>query len=278
MEALWKVSEFALKIYNPGMNVYERDWDVLVILDACRPGMMRRIGPEYGFGDVETVWSIANMSNEWMERTFVDEYADEIARTAYVSGNPFTRNHEWDVATLEEVWTYGWDHEIKGVPARPVTDAALTTWRESEADRMIVHYMQPHFPSIPHPDVGEFGDLGDFGHGWNTVWGDAGEIIPEHVVREAYDDNLRYVLAEVNLLLDNIDAEHVSITADHANAMGEFGIWGHPRIVLHPSIRRVPWVEATGRGPGDHDPEPVPETDDITDAEIEERLEALGYK
>jgi hypothetical protein len=274
---LWTASRGILRIYNPGMNVYERDWDVLVILDACRPDMMRRIGPEYGFEEIETVWSIANMSEEWMERTFIDDYADQVESTAYVTGNPFTRFQTWNVHELHEVWKWGWDDELKGVPARPITDTAIRTWEETGAERMIIHYMQPHFPSVPHPDVGDFGDLDSFGNGWDTVWTEAGDAVPWDVVEKAYDDNLRYVLEEVNLLLDNLDADRVSITADHANAMGEFGFRGHPHSILHPAIRRVPWIDMSGRGPGDHVPETNIEGQEA-EVDVEERLVALGYR
>lgn len=276
-QTLHSLSQWAISVYNPGMNVYSRDWEVLIILDACRPDTMRKIGPEYGFDTAETVWSVANMSDEWMERTFIDEYTTEIENTLYVSGNPFTQFHELDdLHDLREVWQYAWDEKIKGVPARPVTDTALTAWSDTAAERMIIHYMQPHFPSIPHPDVGEFGDIDTFGYGWDTVWEDAGDTIPWDVVREAYEDNLRYVLEEINLLLDNLVADRVSITSDHANAMGEFGFRGHPNDVLHPSIRRVPWTETTGRGPGEY--ESTADWDEgEADTGIEEQLEALGY-
>jgi len=276
-QLLRQTSKAAIDVHNPGTNVFERDWDVLVVLDACRADMFDRIGPEFGYDDAETTWSVANMSDTWMERTFTDDHRDAIEQTAYVSGNPFTRFHDWDVSRLDEVWTYAWDDEVNGVPARPITDRALSTWHEQHPAQMIVHYMQPHFPSFPHPTIGDHGDLQDFGHGWDTVWNDAGDAIPWDTVQEAYDDNLRYVLEDVELLLDNLDAETVAITADHGNSLGTLGIRGHPKYVLLPEIRRVPWVEVEGRGPGHYEPSTEREQEDTSDDAVQERLDALGY-
>lgn len=264
-------------IYNPGTHIYEREWDILLVLDACRADMMHRIGPEFGFDDIETVWSIANMSDRWMERTFTEEYADAIQETAYITGNPFSAGHDLGVGYLEEIWRTEWEDELNGVPARPLTDRAIRVWQDEEPERMIVHYMQPHFPSVPHPDVGEFGDLDSFGKGWDTVWTDAGEEIPWDTVWEAYDANLRYVLEEVNLLLDNVEADQVSITADHGNSMGTLGVRGHPKDVLLPEIRRVPWIDTSGHGTGNYEPSTEFEPSDSED-NVEERLEALGYR
>ncbi|PSP48877.1 hypothetical protein BRC67_12005, partial [Halobacteriales archaeon QH_3_68_24] len=46
--------------------------------------------------------------------------------------------------------------------------------------------------------------------------------------REAYLDNLRIVLDEVAVLLENIDADTVAITTDHGEAFGERNFYRHP--------------------------------------------------
>jgi hypothetical protein len=72
-------------------NVYEKEWDILVVLDACRADLMREaLGQRDGFGDVETLYSVGTKTNEWLSKTFDDQYAERIAETIYVSGNPNT--------------------------------------------------------------------------------------------------------------------------------------------------------------------------------------------
>ena len=41
----------------------------------------------------------------------------------------------------------------------------------------------------------------------------------------------------------NTDFEKVVVTADHGEALGEFGVYAHPRWVHHPKVRIVPWLE-----------------------------------
>jgi hypothetical protein len=93
----------------------------------------------------------------------------------------------------------------------------------------------------------------------------------------AYSDNLRYVLDTVETLRENIETDSMVVTSDHANAIGEFGIYGHPKNVPHPAIRRVPWVEVDAHDGGAYVPERPP-PDDTVSATIEDRLSALGYR
>ena len=273
---------FVNRVRNVGTPVWERDWDVLLVLDACRLDLMREVADEYDFlggpENVGSLWSVGSKSNEWMERTFTAEYADEVERSAYVTGNPFTSKVTFDPApaVLDEVWRYAWDDEVRTVPPRPMTDRAIATWREEDVDRMVVHYMQPHGPFLSRPDMGTYRTPDDFGQGFSSLWGEAGRTIPMSEVWEAYRDNLRRVLDDVALLLENLDAPKVAISADHGNAVGEWGVYGHPGDVLLPCIRRVPWVETSGRDDGEYAPE-VERTDDAVTVGVEDRLRSLGY-
>lgn len=54
--------------------------------------------------------------------------------------------------------------------------------------------------------------------------------------------NLEYVLESVSVLLRNLDGNCAILSADHANAFGEWGLYGHPINKPAPVLRRVPWV------------------------------------
>lgn len=265
---------------NIGRPVWDREWDVLLVLDACRVDLLRSVAGEYPFlGEPDAVgthWSVASKSSDWLRRTFSSEYEEVIGETAYVTGNPFTAKVPLDVepAILDEVWRYGWDEELSTIPAPPLTDRAISTWRDEDVSRMIVHYMQPHGPFVPHPDLGSYGDPDDFGDGFGDLWAKAGDEISTDTIWEAYRDNLRYVLDDVELLVNNVDAEQIVLTADHGNAIGEFGVYGHPQDVLLPSIRRVPWARTSGRDTGAHRPNMERDTGPT---DVEDRLEHLGY-
>lgn len=204
-------------LFDGGTNIYEREWDVLLVLDACRVDALAEVADDYAFLDTPgTHRSTASTSIEWMETTFVDEYEPDIKQTVYVTANQHSESvSDLPFLAFEEVYDYGWDDDAGTVPADVVTDVAIKTGREyEERDRMIVHYMQPHFPSIPRP----------LGHGnkYDNVW--KGLMIGRGNKEElwkSYIANLRYVLDEVGDLLENVDADRVAITADHGNGMGE---------------------------------------------------------
>ncbi|WP_299234989.1 hypothetical protein [Natronomonas sp.] len=259
-----------------GTNVYEREWDLLVVLDACRVDLLRSVADEYAFLDgVDRMTSVGSMSKEWMGKTFTDEYARETANTAYVTANVFSeRMLAADrFRDLDEVWRYGWDETADTVPPRPVTDRAIRTARETDPDRLIVHYVQPHHPFIGL-DAGF--DADPFGPAVSDTVVDAlrKDRIDAERFWEAYRDNLRLALDDVELLLSNVDADRVAITADHGDALGEWGIYDHPVGCLHPSVRSVPWARTTATDGRTYEPE----TDrDGVDPDIEARLRSLGY-
>ena len=260
-----------------GTPVYERDWDVLVILDACRYDMYQRV-----VGPSESITSVASTSTEWMRKTFADRYDDEIARTAYVSANPYS--HKLDTGRfglVDHVWKDHWDEELGTIPPDPVTDHGIAAARTGEYERVILHYMQPHFPFIA--DGEGFGRLGRGGFGlgeddsanvWDMV--ERGELDPEDVI-EAYDANLAYVFESVETLLENVDGT-VAITADHGNALGEWGMWGHRAYVPSAALRKVPWDVRECTDSISYEPTWSP--DDIdreADEDVQDRLQALGY-
>ena len=318
--ALSEVSRgFVRHVHNPGRSIWDEDWDILVIIDACRVDLAREVaerGTDHGVighpANVDTFWSLGSKSSDWLRRTFTEEYRDEIERTAYVTGNPFTSEADPDSdasivmeahrtgtadlmrenvartgrpnmavepAIIDEVWKSHWDDDVSTIPARPITDRAIATWRErpDHVDRMIVHYMQPHGPFINYPHLGDYGDADDFGMGFGDLWGEkAGKTVSEETIWEAYRDNLEYVLEDVDLLLENMAADDVVITADHGNAVGELGFYGHPWDIILPEIRRVPWIRTTGRDTNSYEPaeEAAGET---VDSDVEDRLADLGY-
>jgi len=259
-----------------GTNVYEKDWDVLVILDACRVDLMESVTQEYDFiDDVESVSSVGSMSKEWMAKTFTDEYADEVAETAYVTGNAFSEQglSVKNFDCLEEVWKYGWDDKEGTVPPREMTDAALRVWEKESPERMIIHYVQPHHPFL---GIDRF-EAVPFGADTKDTVVDAlrkGKIDRDEFW-SAYRKNLCAVLEDVELLLSNLDAEKVVLTSDHGDALGEWGIYDHPVGCLHPSVRKVPWVETEAKDTGEYEPAPLTEEKETTP--VEDQLRALGY-
>lgn len=264
-----------------GTCVYEHDWDVLVILDACRLDIMRAVDHDYDFiDDVDVLRSVGSHSREWMEHTFFDRYTADAEDTAYITGNPFSDGVLTDdmFAELDEVWKYAWDDDLGTIPPRPLTDRAIDYWRtDDRADKMIVHYMQPHAPFIPDPDLGQGMTTDEWGYlNRGEVWRNLrlGRVDYADVL-DGYEANLRHVLDDVALLLNNLDADTVAITADHGNAVGEANMYGHPYGVSIDVLRDVPYITTTGTDERTHTPA---QQDTNERGDLDDKLEALGYK
>lgn len=263
-----------------GTNIYERDWDSLVILDACRVDLMRELADEFSFvADIESFGSVGSMSEEWMRKTFTEEYTEEIRQTAYVTANVFSEEtlEQEMFHTLDEVWRYAWDDETGTIPPEPVTDRAIDVARNSDPERLIVHYMQPHHPFVGEKRI-QTADADPFGRdgGMSSVDALRRDEISRETFWDAYRSNLETVLDQVSVLLDNHDADRVAITSDHGDALGEWGIYDHPAGCLHPAVTNVPWTETTASDTGAYTPTLEPET--TTTPDVDSQLEHLGYK
>lgn len=258
-----------------GQPIYDCDWDVLIILDACRADLMKEVEEEYSFVNSNSITSLAGGSRTWMQRNFAEKYRKQTQETTYITGNPFSDDvleKNW-FENVEEVWKYAWDDDLNTVPARAITDVAIHKHRQGDPNRTIVHYMQPHHPFVPNPmDSGmNKHDLGDPN---DPIWQQvkSGEANADEVWK-AYRENLRYVLDDVSLLLQNLDAESVVVSADHGNAIGEWGFFGHGDIPIR-AVRDVPWCETTAEDTDEYEPKIEPQNDKLG---VEEKLEDLGY-
>lgn len=148
------------------------DWDVAVVLDACRPDVLEECADEFAFipKSVPSRRSNASQSRRWMLANFCQQYSEELAETVYVTGNPYSEHAEADLglfAHVDEVWKYAWSEERGTQPPEPITDRAIHAARELEPECLLIHYMQPHFPSIP-VDLGSEIDIERFGEGGGT--------------------------------------------------------------------------------------------------------------
>lgn len=295
-----------------GSNIYSREWDVLIILDCCRVDALQEVSPEYDFLDtIGSVKTNGGSTPEWIANTFTKEFADEIGKTTYLSSTAQIRGmldeklpakSGWfqthiaykllqycdtvDIEALDHV-EYLFKYEPKGeagplghpqgaTPPRYITDRAIANGRNRSPERLILHYIQPHPPYAAQAIEEERNLRGYEDHPLRYLR-DTGDL---DTVWSAYLDELRYVLDDVELLLENIDAETVAITADHGEAFGEYGIYGHTVGSLHPKVRNVPWAVTSATDSMTYEPQIADsdESGDVVDGATEDMLRALGYK
>lgn len=261
---------------NPeGIDVLDRDWDVLVILDACRFDSYDDAQP-FGNG-VSKVRSKGTNTPQFLRSNFRFRTLHD---TVYVSSNWWYLDLCDDIdSSVHDYVTVPHDapHGYASYPAT-VTETALEAAETYPDKRLIVHYMQPHRPYLGAFGRERFGSLTDVD--LNTVVRRA-DATPEEV-RRAYRENLEMVLEGVADLVAGLDGRIV-VTADHGELLGErqspipVRQYGHPEGVYVDALVEVPWhvVQETPRRETTAD-EPV--GDPAVGDEVAEQLTHLGYR
>lgn len=288
------VSRHAFRMtHGRGIDVVERDWDTLVILDACRYDYFsERIERVEVSGDLSAVISRGPESWIFINNNFAGR---ELHDTVYVSANPHVSRLSDDTFFRIEPLLDSWDPEVETILPEEVADAAMEMHEKHPQKRLIVHFMQPHIPYIGETAdrIRETVDTSglrvdgypgkessdDDGYKWWDAI-EAGEISVEQT-RKAYVESLDIALRHVRDLLDHVDGKSV-ITADHGELLGDrvFPLGarhhGHPPIYTE-KLCKVPWFEAAfDERRTVVSEEPV--ADDRLESEtVDERLRALGY-
>ncbi|WP_336327556.1 hypothetical protein [Halovenus sp. HT40] len=276
----------------------ESEWDYCLVLDSCRYDVFESVYDEYLDGSLERRESVGSSTPEWAYRTFTDSHD-----IAYFSGNPFINSlgiplselkwgascdYDWTatdhISTVFDIWKEQWDDDLGTVPPEAMTEAFEDHQDVAEeADRTVLHYMQPHAPYLSR---GQGGKLGQIKEGINRQAesdGEGGvvskigntvrpklekslegssfaqkaglwlEMDPVELVRggtrqtglEYHEQNLRIALEEIVDLIEELDGD-VIVTADHGEAFGEEGVWEHHIETYIPPLMEVPWLEVDG--------------------------------
>lgn len=202
-----------------------------------------------------------------------------------MTGNPVV-SYWVDTAFLrfEEVWQDDFDSELGTVPAESVTEKAIQVHKENPDKRLVVHYLQPHYPFVEDPELRftkfegtDELEVTNVRSGASDVWEAVGlGLVDPNEAWAGYRRNLEYVLDAIDPLLE-IASGKVVITSDHGNALGErarpipIKLYGHPTEIYHPVLRNVPWAEIRAEKDGEE-----PEDEEL-EADVEDKLRQLGY-
>lgn len=294
--AVWLVPRTGL-----GKHWYKEDWDLLIILDTCRVDALEVASKNYDFvSNINTTISKGGQSAEWMANTFIKEFKKEIANTAFISSNPHAKSvfekglcssfDDEPNQSVDRLQRFGgenyvskedfehyqtfWDVKEKHgqCALRPVTNHTIQLARESQFERMVVHYMPPHAPYVASARKEdrklEQHEKNPFDYIRET--GDSSTVFESHV------SELNRVLQEVELLLDNVDADSVIITSDHGDGFGKNKrARRHRAGHLSPKVRVVPWVHTTAVDSHTHEPNLIEQV--TVKQSQKEALENLGY-
>ena len=280
------------RLTHRGDHVLAEDWDNLLILDACRYDMFA--DRDWHAGRLERRRSLGSNTPEFLQENFVGE---DLLDTVYVTGNPqvdvYLTDECYDIVS---VWETDWDDDLQTVPPGPVTRAALDAHERYPDKRIVVHYMQPHYPFIGDRTREEIGTqsgielsrrlatgAGDADRDAPTVWERlAQDELAFETVWEAYVENLELVIPEVERLLEAFSGR-TAVTSDHGNMAGErvgflpLRLYGHPPGIHTPELVTVPWFTFDRGERKEVTAGAQSRAEGSVGDEASERLEALGY-
>ncbi|WP_135366250.1 alkaline phosphatase family protein [Halosimplex halophilum] len=261
--------------YNPeGINVHNQDWDILLILDACRYDLFaERNSLE---GDLSKRRSRGSTSEEWIRGNFSDgSYGDLVV----ISANPFYRQlaEEVGISVHRFEWVEPKDSSSGLTPPDDITERTLEMIEEFPNKRILAHYMQPHAPYL-----GPSGEDVSF-QSEPLQKAVRRNDISENSIREAYKENFDLVQESIQPIIEGSFGKTV-ISADHGEMLGEplfgnigsFSYYGHPYGCGVSCVRSVPWFVSANSE--DNRREIISEgTNPINSANVDEQLQALGY-
>lgn len=261
-----------------GSNIYNYQWDILIILDACRYDLFEQYVEKHDCQqhliDTRSMYSVASSTQTWLPRTFLNAPSRVVNETHYVSGSGQVKKHlpENIFHDIEHVWKYAHDPSYGQTNVRAITDAAIEAIQNSDASRHVIHYPEPHAPF--HHCIGKYDAVGQSQTVWKML--SDNEVTKKEVWHD-YGQNLMMALDEVQTIINNVTGD-IIISSDHGNSLGEYGFYGHPRHVPTPELRRVPLARAEGL---DLDTYTIKgrkqrKTDTET-LSVDQNLRALGY-
>lgn len=244
--ARWRCTvQDCLRSGNDGIAVFDQDWDVLIVLDACRYDAFKEHASLPGH--LEAVRSRGSVTPEWIRANVAGR---NLTDTVCVAANGHyikladeldARWHAFEAVVEDELA----DAEGSLLVASPgaVTERARAALKQYPRKRIVIHYVQPHTPYL--------GELGRKHFEPGRALADIGTdpTFDRDLIVDAYHENLELVLSSVEELLDTAgpDIGRVVVTSDHGDLLGDrlwplpVRQWGHIRNLHHPLLVRVPW-------------------------------------
>jgi hypothetical protein len=269
----WAVQQISPVWHRP--NQLERleavDWDVLIVLDACRYDVFRDV-TEW---PVDAVQSPGSNTAEWLSA--VEEAGT--MRDAYVT----TANAQYSKVDIgkeiRDCWETEWDDYLNTVLPEPVLETTDEHVSDGETPA-VAHLLPPHSPYVGllddewHPllpDVEEWHSERATNPGSKSQDLFSSGVIDPEKAWQAYRTSVRSTWSVTREYIEKWidDGLTVVVTADHGELFGryrEFGLYVHPIRCYVPALVTVLFVTFEPRRDVQHGADSV-----------EEKLRALGY-
>lgn len=248
------------------------DWDVLLVLDACRLDVCRE-AVEWPVQETRTP---ASCTPDWL--SLVAEHG-LFAGSTVLTANPQYEKFDIEADALEHLWQTDWNDALHTVLPEPVITRADEHVRDGSSP-VVAHLQQPHWPYVARIDdewALAYEDLGPWEHSGKRIRSmqvamARGKIDTERAYW-AYRASVRSVWRTLLPAIEGwvTSGNRVVVTADHGELFGGLSDWTmceHPCKVDVRPLTAVPWVEFA----------PAADTGDVPDdGTVRDRLEALGY-
>lgn len=252
-------------------KISETDWDLLIILDACRYDTLVDVADSVV---VEPAISPVTVTQRFVEEV---NRQDLLEGTTYVSANPTTRDLDTENINHVPAYDFGWDDSLSTVKPQEVYSAVGDLVRSGES--VVAHTLQPHYPHIcklgsevvPVPGGLHPRSLGARQEETpiqNIPYAFFRGICNSNTAHQSYKACTRYAWEEAKDQAVRLAEEGytVAITADHGELLGEWEMAGHPWNVRLRPLVEVPWVVIDR--PSQHSG---------LDSSVSDKLESLGY-
>jgi hypothetical protein len=264
----------------------EERWNVAIILDACRYDFFKELYRNYlQSGRLERRLG-ASDTLDWLHTVFSSNKTKNIV---YVSAHPGINSKDipWgrfnaceQFYKVYDAWLSGWDWEIGSALPTEVAKTAIQAMNEHRDRKIIIHFIQPHFPYRKAPCPSTYSDLKsvkknpflgfllekllrrsslfnrNFSRIRTSYWKvkktlklnfleDLNEIYWKKYnvkdLKHFYRDNLNWVLESVRKIIEEYEDEEIVVTSDHGEAFGENGEFFHLYNTMNPVVRWVPF-------------------------------------
>lgn len=260
-----------------GVNIFEEDWDNLIILDACRYDTFLEYKDMLP-GETEYRISRGSHSKEFIRGNFRVERLHDVVYLTFSTVLPYLKS-EIDTELYRFALVQEFEDWKNIFPYYPemLTKHAKRFAKKYRNKRLIIHYMQPHSPYI-----GQFGKKHFSESDYTDVLWRRPDL-SEDDLWTAYRENLEIVLPHIEELLEKFQGKTV-ITADHGELLGD-RVWplpvrdyGHPYGVYVNELVKVPWhIHSNGDRKRIISEEPEHSEVHIDPEYIDEQLRKLGY-
>lgn len=275
--------------YSEGTDVFDEDWDNLIILDGCRYDALAEQLDDYDIdGDLQSRTSRGSATAEFIRGNFDGRTLDDVvyvtASTMLYQENVFRDTVDVELHDVVDVWTEAIEYGDDGIAPGDIEAAAREAAEAYPNKRLVVHFLQPHAPYLGELGREHFPDfrpnpLSERFRGMIDT--------PEETLRDIYRENLQLGLDHVEDLLPDLVGKTV-ITADHGMLLGErewpipIKSYGHPGSIYVEEMVKVPWLVVEGETRkrivgGRAGDEYAKKRDDELDEQAKEHLAQLGY-